>query len=249
MQLINPSQTSFDEIYRLFHWEIPQQLNIAHQVCERHQSEPDHIAVYYESADGTQFRYSFGQLKILSDQFANVLKAQGIKPGDRVAIVLSQSIETVVAHLAIYKLGAIALPLAVLFGPEALEYRLRDSAALIAITDQAKYQTLCELQPELEHLQLVIGCRTGDTNTEFWHLLESATSQFEIVNTLADDPAMLIYTSGTTGPPKGALIAHRAVIGNFTGFELSQNFFPNNNDLFWTPADWAWTGGLWDALL
>ncbi len=249
MQLINPAQTSFDEAYRLFHWDVPEQLNIAHQVCERHQSEPDHIAVYYENADGKQLSFSFGQLKTLSDRFANVLTAQGIKRGDRVAIVLSQRIETIVAHLAIYKLGAIALPLAILFGPEALEYRLRDSAARIVITDKGKYETLSSLQPELEHLHLVIGCRTGDTSSEFWHLLESASSQFEIVSTLADDPAVLIYTSGTTGPPKGALIAHRAVIGNFTGFELSQNFFPKHNDLFWTPADWAWTGGLWDGLL
>jgi acetyl-CoA synthetase len=70
-----------------------------------------------------------------------------------------------------------------------------------------------------------------------------------MVDTGADDVACLIYTSGTTGPPKGALVAHRAVIGNFTGFELSQNFFPQPDDLFWTPADWVWTGGLWDGLL
>ncbi len=247
--LIDPNQFDFDAIYASFHWDIPSKLNIAHQVCERHQANPDHIAIYYENEAGIQLAYSFGQLKTLSDQFANVLVAQGIGRGDRVAIVLPQRIETVIAHLAIYKLGAIALPLAILFGPEALDYRLRDSAAKIAITDSNKYPVIHELEPELEQLHLVIGCHTGNSSLEFWHLLEQASSQLEMAQTSADDPACLIYTSGTTGPPKGALIAHRAVIGNFTGFEMSQNFFPKANDLFWTPADWAWTGGLWDGLL
>jgi len=80
-------------------------------------------------------------------------------------------------------------------------------------------------------------------------LEKNSSDRLQIVDTSADDPACLIYTSGTTGPPKGALVAHRAVLGTFTGFEMSQNFFPKSGDLFWTPADWAWTGGLWDALL
>ncbi len=249
MSLIDPAQTSFDAICKNFHWNIPDKLNIAHQVCERHQAVSDRIAVFYENAAGDKSAYSFGQLKKLSDQFANVLRNFGVKPGDRVAIVLSQRIETVIAHLAIYKLGGISLPLAILFGPEALEYRLRDSACKIVITDKNKYQELLSLQTDLPDLRQVIGCQTGDQRTEFWNLLEQARTQFEIHNTCADDPACLIYTSGTTGPPKGALIAHRAVIGNFTGFEMSQNFFPKNSDVFWTPADWAWTGGLWDGLL
>ena len=136
-----------------------------------------------------------------------------------------------------------------MFGPEALEYRLRDSGSRIVITDASKYDSLRDLQPELPNLENIIGCQTGDGKTEFWQLIERASSQFEIIQTFADDPACLIYTSGTTGPPKGALLAHRAVIGNFSGFEMSQNFFPRPNDVFWTPADWAWTGGLWDGLL
>jgi acetyl-CoA synthetase len=249
MRLIDPDITSFDSICASFQWSIPQHLNIADRVCERHQSDPNRMAVYCENAPGKTASYSFGQLKIFSDQFANALRGLGVTRGDRVAIVLSQRIETVIAHLAIYKLGAIALPLAILFGPEALEYRLRDSASKIAITDASKYETLREMLPELPEMEVVIGCNTGEKSQEFWHLLERSASDMEIVDTLADDPACLIYTSGTTGPPKGALVAHRAVIGNFTGFEMSQNFFPQKGDMFWTPADWAWTGGLWDALL
>ncbi len=249
MHLIDPASTDFDVIRSEFRWSIPERLNIAHQVCERHQSQPDRIAIYYENAAGVTASYSFAQLKTCSDRFANALKTFGVSRGDRVAIVLSQRIETVIAHLAIYKLGAVALPLAVLFGIEALEYRLRDSAARVAICDTNKYDTLSELLPRLPDLQQLIGCNVGDKSSEFWQLMERSSDQLQIFETLADDPACLIYTSGTTGPPKGALVAHRAVIANFTGFEMSQNFFPKPGDVIWTPADWAWTGGLWDALL
>ena len=249
MPLIDPNNTNFDAICENFHWNIPKKLNISHQVCGRHQNNPDRIAVFYENAAGDKSAFSFGQLEKLSAQFANVLKNFGVVPGDRVAIVLSQRIETVIAHLAIYKLGAISIPLAILFGPEALEYRLQDSGCKLVITDQTRYDELITLRSNLPELEAIIGCRSGDPTTEFWGLLEQAKDRFDMHETCADDPACLIYTSGTTGPPKGALIAHRAVIGNFTGFELSQNFFPRNGDVFWTPADWAWTGGLWDGLL
>ncbi len=249
MRLIDPSATDFDAIRSEFHWSIPDKLNVAYQICDRHQGRSQQVAVYYENAVGQRAEYSFADLKKYSDRFANALRATGIKQGDRVAIVLPQTIETIVAHLAIHKLGAVSLPLAILFGPEALEYRLRDSGASAAIVHASRYDDVKTLQPELADLQTVIGCRCGVAQDEFWTLLEQGSGQFEMVQTRADDPACLIYTSGTTGPPKGALVAHRAVIGNFSGFEMSQNFYPQVGDVFWTPADWAWTGGLWDALL
>ncbi len=249
MRLIDPSASDFDAIQREFRWSIPTHLNIAYQVCDRHQAEADRVAVFYQNAAGKCAQFSFAQLKKLSSQFANALRGIGVERGDRVAIVLPQRIETIVAHLAIYKLGAVAIPLAILFGPEALEYRLRDSGARVAITNSDRYHDLKSLQAELPDLQTVIGCGSGDAADEFWGLIDKAVDTFPLVDTLADDPACLIYTSGTTGPPKGALIAHRAVVGTFTGFEMSQNFFPQVGDVFWTPADWAWTGGLWDALL
>ncbi len=249
MQLIDPAATDFDAIRREFRWSIPERLNIAHQVCERHQQHGDRIAVYTENAAGERAEYRFADLKEFSDRFANALRAHGVERRDRVAIVLPQTIETVVAQLAIHKLGAISLPLAILFGPEALEYRLRDSGARVAIVHASRYDDVRDLAPDLPDLEHVIGCKIGDDDVEFWHLLEQGDDEFQMVTTRADDPACLIYTSGTTGPPKGALVAHRAVIGNFSGFELSQNFYPQKDDVFWTPADWAWTGGLWDALL
>ena len=249
MRLIDPSSGDFDALRDAFRWSIPQRLNIARQVCERHQGAADEVAVYYENPAGERAQYTFADLKRYSDRFANALRALGIERGDRVAIVLPQTIETVIAHLAIYKLGAVALPLAILFGPEALEYRLRDSGARAAIVHRSRYDDIRALQPELPELRRVLGCGCGEPADEFWGLLEQGADDFAMVETGPDDPACLIYTSGTTGPPKGALVAHRAVIGNFTGFEMSQNFFPESGDVFWTPADWAWTGGLWDALL
>jgi len=249
MRLIDPTASDFDALRRDFRWSIPVHLNIAYQVCDRHQAEADRVAVFYENAAGSRSQFSFAQLKKLSSQFANALRGIGVERGDRVAIVLPQRIETIVAHLAIYKLGAIAIPLSILFGPEALEYRLRDSGGRVAITNSNRYDDLKSLQADLPDLKTVIGCDVGDAGDEFWGLIEKAVDEFTLVDTLADDPACLIYTSGTTGPPKGALIAHRAVVGTFTGFEMSQNFFPQPGDVFWTPADWAWTGGLWDALL
>ena len=249
MRLIDPAATSFDAVSDGFRWSIPQRLNIAFQVCERHQGQGSRTAIFYENAAGLRASYSFADLKTMSDRFANALRALGVERGDRVAIVLPQTIETIVAHLAIHKIGAVSLPLAILFGPEALEYRLRDSAARVAIVHRSRYDDLRALAPELPDLGTIVGCGCGEANDEFWNLLERGAENLEMVETSADDPACLIYTSGTTGPPKGALVAHRAVIGNFTGFEMSQNFFPREGDVFWTPADWAWTGGLWDALL
>lgn len=249
MQLIDASIDDFDRACSEFRWAIPERVNVAWQVCDRHRQLGDRVAIYYENGDGDSARYSFAQLKEYSDRFANALRAAGVEAGDRVAIVLPQTVETIVAHLAIHKLGAVSLPLAILFGPEALEFRLRDSGARIAIVHASRYDDVRALQPGLPELRRVIGCRHGEAADEFWSLLQQGSAQLEMVSTRADDPACLIYTSGTTGPPKGALVAHRAVFGNFTGFEMSQNFFPRAGDVFWTPADWAWTGGLWDALL
>nr|XP_061809047.1 uncharacterized acyl--CoA ligase YtcI-like [Nerophis lumbriciformis] len=247
MRLFDPHARDYETIYRNFRWEIPERYNIATAVCDRHPAE--RVAIYYENEAGATAVYRFGQLTRWSNQFANALSGLGVEQGDRVAIVLPQRVETGLAHIATYKLGAIALPLSVLFGPDALSFRLRDSGANTVITDRAHYPRLEALRSELPELVNLVCCDQEPGSTYFWGLLEQASDQFETVATLADDPALLIYTSGTTGPPKGALDAHRCLLGNLPGFELSQNFFAEPDDILWTPADWAWTGGLLDALL
>ena len=210
------------------------------------ETHPDRIALYYENDKGTCSQYTFGQITQDSHRLANALIGLGVKRGDRVGIVLPQRVEAGVAHLAVYKIGAVALPLSVMFGEDALSYRLKDSSATVVITDAARRELVESLKPECAELKTIIDC---DDRSSYRALLEGSKDQLVPVATLADDPAFLIYTSGTTGPPKGALGAHRCLLGNLTGFELSQNFFPNQDDVFWTPADWAWTGGLLDGLI
>ena len=148
-------------------------------------------------------------------------------------------------------MGAIAVPLSFLFGPEALEYRLDNSGAKVAVVDPVTAANLEAVRvrlPELTHMIGVAGAR-GPGLLDWDATLERAARSFEGVATRATDPAAIIYTSGTTGPPKGAVLPHCALIGNLPGFEHSHDGFPQEGDLFWSPADWAWTGGLWDALM
>jgi acetyl-CoA synthetase len=249
MRLIEPDQRNFDEIHASFRWEIPTHYNIAYEVCDKHERRSNDIALFYENDRGDTKSFTFDQISSLSDRFANALRALGVSRGDRVAIILSQRIETGIAHLAIYKIGAIALPLSILFGRDALEYRLQDSGAKVVLTDASHLDMLADMKQQLPDLEVIIGCDDAQGRMGFWPLLDKAKESLQVVTTGADDPALLIYTSGTTGPPKGALVAHRSLLGNLPGFELSQNFFPREDDVFWTPADWAWTGGLMDGLL
>ena len=247
MRLVRPEWGDWDAIYERFQWNIPKHFNIAQVACDRHVKRcGSEVAIYYENREGKASRYTFQELSRLSNQFANTLRHQGIGKGDRVGIILPQRPETVISHFGIYKLGAVALPLSILFGPEAVSYRLNNSGTKVVITDTQHVELLESMRDQLPHLETVIDC---DSANGFWKEIERASDNLEIVDTLAEDPAYLVYTSGTTGPPKGALAPHRCLIGNLTGFEMSHNFFPQKDDLFWTPADWAWTGGLLDALI
>jgi acetyl-CoA synthetase len=248
MSLLENDGRDFATLHADFGWDIPAHFNIADWTIDRHQDD-DSTAVFYETYGGTERHYTFAELHRLANKWANALLGLGVVAGDRVAIVLPQRPETAIAHLGAYKMGAVALPLAVLFGPEALEFRLRDSSTKLVITDQAHADMIESIKAELPSLKRIVQCDEDAVGLNFWQLLEKSSDGFKTLQTEADDPALLIYTSGTTGPPKGALLPHRALIGNLTGFEMSQNFFPQSNDVFWTPADWAWTGGLIDALL
>jgi len=244
--LINPDSTDFNQVYANFQWRLPAHFNIAESICDRHHNLAGRIAMFYENEQGETSQTTFGQLHKASNQLANALAGMGIREGDRVAMVLPQRVETGLAHLALYKLKAIAVPLSGLFGSDALSYRLQDSGAKLVISD-AKHRELIEsLKPELPDLEIILDV---DTKPGFWDAIGNASDSYTLPHTPPDTPALLIYTSGTTGPAKGATVAHRCFYGNLTGFELSHNFYGQKDDLFWTPADWAWTGGLLDALL
>lgn len=248
MRVITAGGRSFDEICADFRWQIPARFNIAEAVCDRHLSSRDKTAVLCADPRARRKRYTFSDIEELSKRLANLFRHLGIARGDRIAIVLPQRVETALCHLAAYRLGAVALPLSVLFGQDALTYRLQDSGAKVVVVDGSRRDVIDTLRAHLPALEHVVDC-DEQGKSGFWPGVEQASAQCRNAATASSDPALLIYTSGTTGPPKGALVAHRSLLGNLTGFEMSHNFFPQSDDLFWTPADWAWTGGLMDALL
>lgn len=242
--MLEPAR-SYEELRRAFRWRIPERFNMGVAVCDRHAEAG--AALIQDDGAGCRV-WSFEDLRRASNRLANVFRAHEIGRGDRVGILLGQCFETAVAHVAAYKLGAVALPLFTLFGPDALAFRLRDSGARAVVTDEAGAAKLREVRDDLPALRRVwIAGRGGEGGLA--PALERASDAFEPVDTAADDPALLIYTSGTTGNPKGALHAHRVLLGHLPGVQLPNRFFPEPGDRFWTPADWAWIGGLMDVLM
>lgn len=230
-----------------FRWRIPERFNIGTACCDAHADGGGKPALIYEDGTGVATT-SFDALKQASNHIANMLAGHGIGPGERVGILLPQRPETAMAHLAIYKMGAIALPLFTQFGPDALEHRLQHSGAAALITDGeniGKIEAIRDALPDLRRIFVIDGGGHPDLHAE----MAKASDAFTPRDTRADDPALIIYTSGTTGKPKGALHAHRVLLGHLPGVQLPQEFFPQSGDLFWTPADWAWAGGLLDVLL
>ena len=241
---------TYDEVYNSFSWEIPDFYNIGTDICDKWAHQRYRLALIYEDEKGQEERYTFWDLKRLSNKLANGLQAYGIGRGERVGILLPQCPETAISHIAVYKIGAIAIPLFTLFGTDALEYRLSNSEAKGIVTDEANIHKILEIWEKLPHLKVVIVTigEKKERVLDFWELIQKGSTDFETAKTQADDPALIIYTSGTTGPPKGALHAHRVLLGHLPGVEFPHNFFPKEDDLFWTPADWAWIGGLIDVL-
>jgi acetyl-CoA synthetase len=245
--LVHTPGATYDDLVRGFRWTLPQRFNMGAACSDRH--PPNALALIELAEDRSLRKYTFGELTTLSNRLANGLAGLGVKPGDRVAIVLPQCVETGVAHLAIYKLGAIAVPMSGLLGPDALSFRLDDCDARLIITDAAHLEPLAAIAENMDGTELVCVDGVNPPHHGLWEVVQDASAQFTQMPSDPDTPALLIYTSGTTGPPKGALHGHRVLLGHLPGFELSHEFFPQENDRFWTPADWAWIGGLMDALI
>ena len=233
-----------------FQWRIPERFNIGVDVVDRHAEAGTSPALIEIDPAGRTTEIGFAAVRDLANRLANALVAHGLSRGDRVAVLLPQRKETAIAHVAIYKAGMVAVPLFKLFGEEALEFRLRDSAARAIVTDREELPKIERIRQRLPDLGLLLCADgPGPGAVDLPSALERASSRFDAVDTAAEDPAVIIYTSGTTGQPKGALHAHRVLLGHLPGVEHPNDGFPQPGDRFWTPADWAWIGGLFDVLL
>lgn len=243
----------YDTLFATFRWAVPERYNIGVDVCDRWaDADPGRVAIVEVGASGGVEAWTYARLREASNRLANALAARGVGRGDRVAILLPQSAAVAIAHVAIYKLGAVALPLAMLFGVDALGYRLGDAGATALITTGAGADKIAGLDlPDLACVLCVDGARGGPGRSleDFDAALAAASPERTPVDTAADDPAMMIYTSGTTGQPKGALHAHRVLLGHLPGVQMHHEFLPRPGDRLWTPADWAWAGGLLNVLL
>jgi acetyl-CoA synthetase len=237
-----------------FAWPAIERFNIGTAISDDWaEVDPERPAILQPRGSDREKVFSYGDLSRMSNKLANVLSADGVREGDRVAVLLGQCPETVLTHIAAYKTGAIMVPLFTLFGEDGLNYRLRDSGAKVVVTDSENLQKILNIRAELPALEQVF-CIDGEADAiqgvrDFWAALTSGRTVYEAAPTKPDTPALLVYTSGTTGPPKGALHGHRVLLGHLPGFETHHEFAPQTGDVAWTPADWAWMGGLADILL
>jgi acetyl-CoA synthetase len=252
----SPAQDSYAAAHRSFGWQVPTHFNIAEVCARRWADRAGRVAIIEHRPGQAPERWSYAQLQEAADALSRALRGLGVRRGDRVAIVLPQRFETAVAYMAVLQMGAVAMPLSTLFGPDALQYRLQDSQAAVAIADERAMPQLLALRPSCPALRQLIAVGQAEGDLSYAEATAGQRRRFPPVRTRAGEAAVLIYTSGTTGPPKGALIPHQALIGNLPGFVCSQNWFgfdgvrnERTEALFWSPADWAWTGGLMDALL
>ncbi|WP_417820668.1 acyl-CoA synthetase [Terasakiella sp.] len=244
-------KSNYNDVCTAFKWDIPSHFNMGVAVCDRHaERDSAATALIVDQGEEGVTRYSFGDIRSFSNRIANLFQDKGMQAGDRVAILLTQSIETASTHVAAWKSGLISIPLFTLFREEALEFRLANSKTRALVTDRENYKKIAPLRdklPALEFIFIVDGSVEGCE--DFQHQTQQCSDQFTALNTRAEDPALIIYTSGTTGNPKGALHAHRTLLGHVPGVGMPQEFPPQSGDLFWTPADWAWIGGLMNILM
>ncbi|MGO9401636.1 MAG: AMP-binding protein [Xanthobacteraceae bacterium] len=241
---------TYEQLYASFRWNIPARYNIAADVCDRHAADPGKIALIGEGPDGKVWRMTFREIQRKANQIANLLVSLGLVKGDRVMLLLGQNPWTAIGHVACWKAGLVSVPVSTLFAAEAIAYRLNHVGVRVVITDVANLEKLLHAQklaPETEHIYVVDGRKSEAPSLAA--SLEAARDTFTNVDTAADDPAFLNFTSGTTGNPKGALQAHRSMLGHLPGAEFGLDFFPQPGDLMWSPADWAWLAGLMDVLM
>ncbi|MDS0477030.1 AMP-binding protein [Natrinema sp. 1APR25-10V2] len=242
----------YDRLLEEFEWEVPETFNMATYVCDRWAEDEERVALFADDGDGGSETYTFRRVRNATNALANAMRDRGVERGDRIAINMRQRPETVIAHVACWKLGAVSVPLSTLFGTDAVSYRLNDADAVACFVDGTNVETVRSVATDSPSLETIVT--VGDVDPEadevaFRELVDAHSREFETVETDAEDDAIIIYTSGTTGDPKGVRHAHRVLLGNLplviTGF---CNMELHDSDVFWTPSEWAWVATLFDVV-
>lgn len=232
---------------------VPDTFNMAEFVCDRWaRTEGDRAVFLIETGSETD-RFTYDDLHAEANALANYLHQQGVRRGDRVGVYAPQRPETVVAHVAAWKMGAVSIPLSVLLGEDGLAYRLRDVGATASLVDAVSRDTFQAARDDLPDLETVVT--TGDVgptsdDASYEDVVAAHDASFETVETPADEEAMVIYTSGTTGNPKGVVHAHRHLLGILPHFyTVKMNAAIEPADVSRTIVEWSWIGSLNSSVL
>lgn len=242
----------YDALLEAFEWEIPDRFNMADYTCDRWADDKGRVAFFAEDPHHGERTYTYRQLAHETNRLANYLAANGVARGDRVAVNTPAVPETVMTHLACWKLGAVSVPLSTLFGPHALSYRMDDAGVLAGVVHASNLEAFRESVADVDSLEtvLTVGADgTGGAESAFWDAIGDHDRTFENVSTEPDDDAMLPYTSGTTGPPKGVRHAHRMLLGYLSGIATGFDMEIHDSDLGWAPPEWAWVGSLFGIVV
>jgi len=243
---------SYEKLRASFHWRIPDHFNISHACLTRHaQAIPDQDALIIDNSEGADpLKLSWQELETRCQRVAGILTAVGVERGDRVAVQLPQGWEALAVHLATYRIGAIIVPLATQFGPEAIAYRIAKARPKVFIATAEALARWRDAAREVTEqiIAFVVGEPNGK-DRRFAEAFDQAKPYVDTAGTRPNDAAIILFTSGTTGQPKGVLHGHRVLLGHLPGIQLAQERMPQEGDVFWTPSDWAWAGGLLNALL
>ena len=229
---------------------------VAHLLCDRHAQDPDRVALRYEDANGKAATYTFTELRDLSAKCAGVLHSLGVAKGDRVATLLLKTPELLITTLALWRLGAVHVPLFTAFGPQAIMYRVGHSGARVLVTDTmnrvkiGQEDRVSSVQASLAHVVTVEGLEPdgglpGDI--PFWTRLEAAAPVVTPVVGTGEDVLILIYTSGTTGEPKGVEVPVKALASMEAYMRFGLDL--RDEDVYWNMADPGWAYGLFYALI
>jgi len=247
------SQLEYEKVYKEFSWDRCMNeyldwpgegyFNITHEAIDRHAGDPKKVAIFYLSADGREEKYTFREMKYLTARHANMLRRLGVKRGDSVARMLPRSIENYITFMGNWKAGAVDIPVFTAYGPEALEYRAKNSKVKVLITDADNRPKVDKIAGGLPGVKLVVvagpngeGLQEGDY--DYWEELSAASREFDTEKMNPEDLVLVHYTSGTTGTPKGAMVNQKGAL-----YMIPYSMYAldlKKDDMFWGFADPGW---------